>query len=261
MDEFVQVASYLNIAVEIVLLGRLAQLRLLGTYRYFSLYVAFSAVIDVASALFNQRSHAYLMFWAVAVIPAGVILLLAAAIELYSLMIRAFTGLGKWGSLVLIVAAGIGMGIAAVVGLVDSKALHLNEAIRTIAYCKRWVLSAIAVLLLLSSWFFFRFEDMMSRNLVIHSRILTAYCLINAASVFLVNLRIDSRRISAVSLVGAAVCFCLWTVLLSAKGEVCESPPVSPEDVERVRGMQNRISAALGLPRPDRDDGGGAGVE
>src|ERR1700730_8748470 len=129
MPELVRIASYLNIAVEIVLLGRLAQLRLLGTYRYFSLYIAFTFAIDVVSLLFNPRSHAYLMFWA-AQVPIGVILLLAAALELYSLMIRGFIGLGKWGSIVLIVAAGIGIGIAAVIGLVDTNTLNLKEAIR-----------------------------------------------------------------------------------------------------------------------------------
>src|SRR5258707_15184126 len=104
MDEFVRIASYLNIAVEVVLLGRLIQLRLLGIYRYFGLYVAFSATIDVVSALLNLRGYAYYLFWAMEV-PVGVILLLATALELYSLMIRRFIGLGKWGSIVLIVAA------------------------------------------------------------------------------------------------------------------------------------------------------------
>src|ERR1700682_2853199 len=125
MDEFVKIAAYLNIAVEVLLLGRLAQIRLIGTYRYFSSYIAFSVAIDVLSALFNQRSTAYLMFWVIET-PLGVIFLLAAALEVYSLMIRGFIGLGKGGGLVLIVAACIGMGTAAVVGLVDSSALHLN---------------------------------------------------------------------------------------------------------------------------------------
>jgi hypothetical protein len=245
MDEFVRITSYLNIAVEMVLLGRLAQLRLLGTYRYFSLYIAFSVAVDVLSALFNQKSYAYLVFWA-AEVPVGVILLLAAALELYSLMIRGFIGLGKWGSLVLIVATGIGMGIAVVVGLADSNALHLAAAPAVIAYCKRWMLSAIAVLLLLSSWFFFRFEYMMTRNLVIHSRILTAYCLINAASALSLNLRIKPAMVDAVSLFGAAVCFCLWTVLLSRKGEESAAPPVTPEEVEMT-------VAARGLSSPVRE--------
>src|ERR1700682_3258480 len=258
MDEFVRVASYLNIAVELVLLGQLARLRLLATYRYFSLYLAFSVAIDLVSLLFDQRSRAYLLFWA-AEVPVGVILLLAAALELYSLMIRGFIGLGKWGSLVLIVAAGIGIGIAAVVGLVDGNALHLTGAIGVITYSKRWVLSAIAVLLLLSSWFFFRFEYMMTRNLVVHSRILTAYCLINAASALSLSLRVKPVMVYAVSLFAAAVCFCLWITLLSRKGEESPGPPVTPEDVDRVRRMQQRISGALGLPRPDRDAGGSAG--
>jgi hypothetical protein len=260
MEEFVRIAAYLNIALEIVLLGRLAQLRLFGTYRYFSLYLAFSVANGVAATLFNHGSRAYLLFW-VAVTPVGVIILLAAALELYSLMIRGFVGLGKWGSLVLIVAAGIGMGIAAVVGLLDSNALHLAAAPTVIAYCKRWVLSAIAVLLLLSSWFFFRFEYMMTRNLVIHSRILTTYCLINAASALSLNLHIKPVRVDAVSLVGAAICFCLWITLLSHKGEESAAPPVTPEEMERTLRMQERISGALGLPRPDRDDRGSAGVK
>ena len=260
MDEFVRITSYLNVAVEILLLGRLAQLRLLGTYRYFSLYLALSVAVDVSSALFNQKSGAYLMFW-VTETPLVVILLLAAALELYSLMIRGFIGLGKWGSLVLIVAAGIGIGIAVVVGLADSNALHLGAAPAVIAYCKRWVLSAIAVLLLLSSWFFFRFEYMMTHNLVVHSRILTTYCLINAASALSLNLRVKPRMVDAVSLSGAAICFCLWITLLSRKGEEPAAPPVTPEEVESVRRMQQRISDALGLPRPDRDDSGGAGFE
>jgi hypothetical protein len=260
MQEFVRIAGYLNIAAEIVLLARLAQLRIFRTYRYFSLYIAFSFAIGIAATLFDPRSRAYLLFW-VAEEPVGVILLLTAALELYSLMIRRFIGLGKWGSLVLIVAAGIGMAIAAVVGLADSNALHLAAAPTVIAYCKRWVLSAIAVLLVLSSWFFFRFEYMMTRNLVIHSRILTAYCLIDAASALSLNLRIKPMMVYAAQLAGAAICFCLWITLLSAKGEESAAPPVNPEDEDRVRRMQQRISGALGLPRPDRDDSSGAGVE
>ena len=260
MDEFVRIVFYLNIAVEVVLLGRLAGLRLLGIYRYFTLYIAFSVAIGVAATLFNHGSRAYFMFWAAEEL-VGVILLLAAALELYSLMIRGFMGLGTWGSIVLLVAAGIGMGIAALIGLLDTNTLNLKEAIRVIPYCKRWVLSAIAVLVLLSSWFFFRYKYMVTRNLVIHSRILTAYCLINAASALLLNLRVDTQKIGAASLLAAAVCFCLWITLMSAKGEVCAAPPVTPDEVERVRRMQERISGALGLPRPDRDDSGGTGVE
>ncbi len=259
MDEFARIASYLNIAVEVMLLGRLAQLRLLGTYPYFILYVALTAGSDMALTLIDPRSRTYLLLWAMR-IPVIVSLLLAAALELYRLMIRRFIGLGKWGSLVLIAAASIGMGIAAVIGLLDTNALLLN-VISGLVFFKQWALSAIAVLLLMSSWFFFRFDYMMPRNVVVHSRILTAYCLINAASALSLSLHIKRDVVDAVSLSGAAACFCLWTVLLSRKGEESPAPPVTPEEVDRVRRMQERIGGALGLPRSDRDGSGGAGVE
>lgn len=231
---------------------------LVGTYRYFSLYLVSSVAIDLATSMFDtgSRGFAYAYFW-IGTASLLVVLLLATVFELYSLVIQRFAGLGNLGGWVLVGAATIGILVSAGIALADAKAIRLSGVMGAIVFGKRWLLSVTAVLLVITSWFYFRHRIMRTRNLIVHLRVLTLYCVINAAACFWVNLRIDTDLGSAVLLSGCFLCHCLWFGLLSRAGEHSTAPPSTPEQLERARLRRQQLEKLVDdLERPDRDDHG-----
>lgn len=186
-----------------------------------------------------------------------VVLLLAVVLELYTLVTHRFAGLGTLGGWVLAVAAAIGILVSVGIALVDAKTIRLTGLVGAIVFGKRWLLSVTAVLLVITSWFYFRHRIMRTRNLVIHLRVLTLYCVINAAACFWVNLRVDPKVGSAVLLTGCFLCHCLWFGLLSRAGEHSTAPPSTPEQRELARLRRRQLEELVDdLERPDRDDHG-----
>jgi hypothetical protein len=231
---------------------------LVQTYRYFSFYLASSVVIDLLGLLFNRGplGYAYALFWIITT-SLLVVMLLAAVFELYGLVIHRFTGLGNIGTWVLIAAAAIGILISAGIGMVDAKAIRLDGLLAAIAFGKRWLLSVTAVLLVITSWFYFRHRIMRTRNLVVHLRVLTLYCVISAAACFWVNLRINTQVGSAVLISGSFLCYCLWFRFLSRAGEHSTAQPSTPEQIDLARLRRQQLEKLVDdLERPDRDDHG-----
>jgi hypothetical protein len=243
----------------VLLLGRMVYSGLVRTYRYFSLYLVSSVVIDLLGLLFDRgtRGYAYALFWVITA-PLLAVLLLAAVFELYNRIIQRFAGLGYLGGRVLAVAAAIGILISAGIALVDAKALPSTGLLGAAVFCRRWLLSVAAVLLVIASRFFFRYRSVMIRNLVVHSRVLTLYCAITAVAYFSTNLRVDPALVSALFLSGTFLCYCLWSGLLSKAGEHSTVPPSTPEQRERARLRRQQLEKFVDdLERPDRDDQGG----
>ena len=242
-----------------LLLGRMAYLRLVPRYRYFSLYLASSVVVDLGTSLFDRgsRGYAYALFWGITQ-PLLAVLLLAAVFELYNRITQRFAGLGYLGGGVLAVAAAVGILISAGIALVDSKALPSTGLLGIAVFCQRWLLSVAVVVLVIASRFFFRYRSVMIRNLVVHSRVLTLYCAITATACFYVNLKVDPDLGSAVLLSGYVLCQCLWFALLSKAGEHSTEPPSTPERIEEARQSRQQLEKFVAdLERPDRDDQGG----
>jgi hypothetical protein len=250
---YLDVAFYLNIAGEVLLLGRMAYLRLVRTYRYFSLYLALSVVADLLVLLFDRgtRGHAYALYWMIST-SLLVVLLLAAVLELYSLVIHRFTGLGIMGAWVLVAAAAIGILISAGIALADAKTIRLTGLVGAVVFSQRWLLSVAAILLVITFLYYFQHRVMRTRNLVVHLRVLTLYCVITAVACFWVNLRIDASVGSALLLSGYVLCQCLWFGLLSKAGEHSTAPPSTPEQREQARLSRQQLEKFI-------DDSRGAG--
>lgn len=229
---------------------------LVRTYRYFCLYLASSVLVDLAALLFDRKSLDYAYFW-IGTTSLLVVLLLAAVFELYSLVIHRFTGLGNLGGWVLAGAVAIGILVSAGIALADAKTIRLTGFMGAIVFGKRWLYSVTAVLLVITSWFYFRHRIMRTRNLVIHLRVLTLYCVISAAACFWVNLRIDTSLGSAVLLSGSSLCYFLWFGLLSRAGEYSTAQPSTPEQLELARLRRQQLESLVeDLERPDGDDRG-----
>ena len=237
----------------------MAYLRLIPRFRYFSLYLASSVMVDLGTSLFDRgsRGYAYAIFWEITQ-PLLALLLLAAVLELYNRIIQRYAGLGYLGGRVLAVAAAVGILISAGIALVDAKALPSTGLLGIAVFCQRWLLSVAAVVLVIASRFFFRYRSVMIRNLVIHTRVLTLYCAITAAAYFSTNLRADPALVSALFLSGYFLCQCLWFGLLSKAGEHSTRPPSTPEQIEEARLSRQQMKKLLDdLEGPDRDDQGG----
>jgi hypothetical protein len=257
LTTFPHVAFYLSIAGEVLVLGRMAYSGLVRTYRYFSLYLVSSVVIDLLGLLFDRGTRGYALFFMIATSLLAV-LLLATVLELYNRIIQRFAGLGYLGGRVLAAAAATGILISAGIALVDAKALPSTGLLGIAVFCQRWLLSVAAVVLVIASRFFFRYRSVMTRNLVVHTKVLTLYCAITAAAFFSTNLRADPALVSALFLSGYFLCQCLWIGLLSKAGEHLTAPPSTPEQIEEARLSRQQMEKLLDdLERPDRDDQGG----
>lgn len=241
------------------MLSRIVYLRLVPTYRYFSLFLASSAVIELVMSLLDRgsRGYVYALVWGMTE-PLLAVLLLAAVFELYNRIVQRFAGLGKLGGWVLVGAVAMGILISAGIALVDAKALASTKWLGISVFCQRWLLSVAAVVLVIASRFFFRYRPVMNRNLVIHSRVLTLYCAITAAAYFSANLRADPRLVSALFLSAYFLCYCLWFGLLSRSGEHSTAQPSTPEQLEHARLRRDQLEKLVdGLDRPDGNNLGG----
>jgi hypothetical protein len=231
---------------------------LVQTYRYFTLYLVSSVVIDLLGLLFDRGTRGYALFFMVSTSLLAV-LLLAAVFELYNRIIQRFAGLGYLGGGVLAGAAAVGILISAGIALVDAKALPATGLLGVAVFCQRWLLSVAVVVLVIASRFFFRYRSVMIRNLVVHSRVLTLYCAITAVAYFSTNLRADPRVVSALFLSGYFLCQCLWFALLSKAGEYSTAPPSTPERIEEARQSRQQLEKFIDdLERSDGDNEGGS---
>jgi hypothetical protein len=209
--------SYANAAGEFLVFGRLAQLRLLRRYKWFALWMAFSAVRDFTILLATGSQHfTGTAFWTLWNMTEPVMLGLETlvAFESYDLITSTYKGLGNVAVVVLKWAVLIGIAVSFVLLLVDSRGVS-----PWMFLVKRVVTGVLAVALMCVSWVFLWITDPIRPNVVRHCRILTIYLSTIAGGYFLMNFGAD-RLLANVFLCFILLC-CLiaWIVLIRKKGE------------------------------------------
>jgi hypothetical protein len=209
--------SYANAAGEFLVFGRLAQLRLIRRYKWFALWMAFSAVRDFAILLATGSQHfTGTAFWTLWNMTEPVMLGLETlvAFESYELITSTYKRLDNVGVLVLKWAVIIGIAVSFFLLLVDSRGV-----IPSMFLVKRIVTGVLAVALMCVSWVFLWITDPIRPNIVRHCRILTVYLSAIAGGYFLINFGAD-RLLANLFLFSILLC-CLvaWMVLIRKKGE------------------------------------------
>ena len=247
MPDLLHLLWYGNIGAQLVVLGRLLFLRLIRQFRWFALYLALSTLQGLLLRLGANRTEteAYWLLWAWTD-PVVLLFLIFVVGEAYALITQSFLGLGPLGRWFLIISISASVAVCAAIAIVDAPVAKPQATyLHLLFVIKRCVGSILAGFLICAAAMFFRFKEPVKRNVIVHCRILTGYCMAIATGYFAANVGGTRDPFSEFVLGACTACLLLWTVLLSRGGEeLPPAPPISPEDRDRVRRWNDDVLAA-----------------
>jgi hypothetical protein len=212
MVDALVILVYANIAGELLVCGRLAQLRLIRRYKWFALWMAFSAVQEL-SLLFTSSSYLFVTLWQITeIVMLGLEVLVA--LEVYELITSTQHRIKPFGSTSLKTAVFIGV----VVSFVFMMSEWRGAMAPWIFPVKRMVTLVLAVALMCLSFAFRWVTRPIRPNVVRHCRILTVYLSSVAGWYFFVY---PGWRVLSSGLVMALWLGCLvaWIVFIRRDGE------------------------------------------
>jgi len=179
---------YANLAALAVLLARFAQTGIYRTYRFLFASFAVLATGSLAMMQIPFRSNAY-GFAYIANETAVHLVTVFAVIEIYRIALEAHRGLADFGRASVAVAAGLALGVAAVVGVLDRTVPQGQSVIlHRFFLAERSLDLIIVVFLLLIAVFVTWFPVEMSRNTALSISGFTLIYLGRAAGLLAANL-------------------------------------------------------------------------
>jgi len=225
-------------------MGRLAELRLIGRYRWFAGWMAFSAVRDFSILLATDSHLTGTAFWTLWKFtePIALGLVVLVSFEVYDLITSTYKTLGSLGVTVLKVAMMLGLAVSFVLILVDWR-----DVSPWIFLVKRIVTLMLAIALMCVSWAFLWVSGRVRRNVVRHCRILTVYLSSVGGGYFLINLGLE-RVFSGLLIMSLCLgCLVAWMILLSRDGEKAGTADGVPNGGAMDDRQQNPPAKLLGL--------------
>lgn len=201
---------------------RLYSLDLHRKYRFFFLVIVAQVARSVSLLPFDYRTQIYyeLWLWTEPVLWLSYILVVY---ELYSLVLKQYQGISSVGRRFFFVGVAISSVVASVLVMATTTTALGGRQRMVYPYVlvERSIFGALAIflflLLVLVTWF----PVPLSRNLLIHATVYTAYFFIN--NVFLMIYQLAGKNVAAltndVRLLTALVCYGSWVFLLSRSGE------------------------------------------
>jgi len=216
MADALVVLSYANAAGEVLVFLRLAELRLIGRYKWFAGWMAFSVVRDFSLQLATDSHLTSKAFWTLWKFTEPIALGLVALVsfEVYDLITSTYKTLGSLGVTVLKVAIMIGIAVSFVLILVEWR-----DVTQWIFLAKRIVTVILAIALMCLSWVFLWVSGPIPRNVVRHCRILTVYLSSVGGGYFLINLGLERVLPSLLIMSLCLGCLVAWLILLRRDGE------------------------------------------
>lgn len=199
-------------------------------YRWFITYLAASLLGTFYLLSVPVRSARYTEAWII-VQFATLLLLYAAALEIYTALAGHFGGVDGRGKIVsylrrvlnalmaLSLAVCIAFAIFDARGL-DKQFFSLASALTTTVLLKRIATSTLAMFLAASALYFSRFRVTLRSNLRVHGLLFTIWMIVSSVALFWRN--VDARsayQINAMFLAASIVIFGIWTIWLKKAGE------------------------------------------
>jgi len=234
------IAVYVSLALEALVIGRLAHLRLARRYRFFVLYLGFDiartlSLIFVANL--DWHSRIYLWSWIVTA-PIVWVTLALATIELFEHIHSQFEkekSRALIAKTLLLLGSGIAIVLSALIGgLRDSSVVPLYRLALTVQRC---VFFGCALLLLGQLAFFALAKMRLPANLSTHRRLLSVFVISLAAQRFASSAS-DKRIAEAANLAQVLIgcgCFVAWIIYLKAAGEMRhETQPISRAELAEI---------------------------
>lgn len=229
---------------------RLLLSKLYSRYKVFTFYFAFTAIANTLLVLFPSNSNPYLYIWATTE-PISRIFCVLGVLELYRLMLEPYKGLysmGRWvmyGASVLSVIISILLLLPHITPRMPQKSVHLGY----VYAFNRGVDFTLTLFILLTLLFISQYPVSLSRNLLAHASLYSAYFL-SSGTYALVRRWIGGGSASSLNLVFTAIvaaCTVAWFFLLTPHGEHVKAVRIhySPEYEARVLQHLDTINQLL----------------
>jgi hypothetical protein len=207
--------SYANAGGEVLVFWRLAKLRLIGRYKWFATWMAFSGIRDFSILLAMDSHFPGKTFWTLWKFtePIALGLVVLVSFEVFDLLTSTYKTLGSVGVTVLKVAIMLGIAVSFVLILVD-----WHDVTPWIFPVKRIMTVTLAIGLMCVSWAFLWVRVPIPPNVVRHCRILTVYLSSVGGGYFLLNL-VSAKVLSALLMSLCLGCLVAWVLLIRRDGE------------------------------------------
>ncbi len=216
----------LNFIGSALIVWRLIQAGLYKTYRYFFAYILFAAIRTAVLLPFPPNGfQTYYKIW-VATQPVLWIFYVLVVAELYYLVLREYRGIYSLGRWFLYGAVSVAVLISALTVLPTVQSIPVDARrplpLYYYAYIERGLVTSLAVILLLLMLLVAWFPVPLSKNLLTHCAVYSAYFFANNVAVLYWQVGTGRQTVkfsTAARLSVALICYLCWVFLLSRKGE------------------------------------------
>lgn len=243
--EFVWLVTTIS---EIVLLLRLAALRLIGRLNIFSAYLAADIIRSMALLAIGHspEQRAYWLIWSYSE-PLFLAFQILVALELYRLLYSSYPGIHAFARILIGVA--VVAGIVSTFGTIqlDVGRIQWKEPdLQRLFVAKRIVSSLLGVIILITMACFPRAAS--ARNVLLHGWLLGVLYISAAGGFFGINFGLAPERMGLAFMTVQLGCFVAWSVALRA--HVAPLPRPSPAQMARaVKWNDDLLHVARWLTR------------
>jgi len=243
----------LNVMAVAVVVWRLYSAGLHRIYRFFFAALLFATLRSILLLPFDPKSPTYYTIW-VATEPILWLSYVLVVFELYSLVLKHYRGIYSVGRIFFFAAvATSAIASALTVLLTMTGTLGARPLLHYYALLERGIVTSLAIFLLLLLTLVTWFPVPLSRNLLIHCSVYTAYFF--ADNVIILYWHVSGTAGEATThwatiyrLSAALVCYFCWAFLLSPSGEdriAALHLGRSPLEEKRLLGQLEGLNATL----------------
>jgi hypothetical protein len=240
----------LNILAGAVVVWRLYSAELHRVYRFFFASLVFGLLRSAALFLFSPRSASYYRIWA-STEPILWLFYVAVVFEIYSLVLSRYAGIYSVGRMFFFAAVAVSTFVSALtVFPTMTGALAARPLLYYYALIERSVVTSLAIFLLLLLALVTWFPVPLSRNLLVHCSVYSAYFFAgNVIGLFWHIGGMDAHYWTSMARFAVAMpCYYCWAFLLSGDGEHRTASlhlGRSPMEEERLLGQLDGLNATL----------------
>lgn len=240
-------------ALEFILIGRLAQLRLLSERPWFTLFIAWDAlrvVLLYSFASLDYHRHHYATLWALTA-PLTWLTLCCAVVEVFHSIHAQFQGENSRETLLKYLLA-LGLAVPLIASwIIDSHLNVIDPFVDAIRVGNRCIFAICSAVLLGQAAFFSLARLPLPTNLRVHRFAFTCFVTADALVHFLTGTRstLVADLANLISTTIMSACLVAWLVILRSDGEISPpQPPITREDiVSRARRFEQSRMVMKGL--------------
>ncbi len=217
---------------EAALLWRLANLRLVGSFRIFSAYLIADILRSIVLLLIGHspEQHAYWLVWSFSE-PVFLVFQVLVALELFRLLYSAYPGIHAFARILIGVAIVVGIMFTFGTIQVDVGRIHWRvPSLQRLFVAKRVVSSLLGVIILITMACFPRAAS--ARNVLLHGWLLGVLFISAAGGFFGINFGLAPERMGLAFMSVQLACFVVWAAAL--RPGAARVPRPSPAQVARA---------------------------